>query len=69
MLRNESLFLRNFEPNVRDATGQFIDLNGTLGATGGYLISGGAGGDYACVIGIDATHWEALPTVGSWTLD
>lgn len=51
------------------ATGQFIDLNGTLGATGGYLISGGAGGDYACVIGIDATHWVALPTVGSWTLD
>jgi hypothetical protein len=49
--------------------GQYIELLGVYGASGGYLISGGAAGDYACVQAVDATHWRANVQAGSWTLD
>jgi trimeric autotransporter adhesin len=50
------------------APGQFIIYNGALSATGGYVISGGAAGDKACMVGVDSTHWEFYPQVGIWTL-
>jgi hypothetical protein len=50
------------------ASGQYIIYNGTLSATGGYVISGGAAGDGACVVGVDATHWSLYVQVGTWTL-
>ncbi len=50
------------------ASGQYIIYSGVLSATNGYIISGGAAGDSACVVGIDATHWEAYAQVGTWTL-
>jgi hypothetical protein len=50
------------------ASGQYIDQDGTLSASGGYVISGGAAGDKACFIGIDATHWEMYTQKGTWTL-
>jgi len=53
---------------LTSASGQFIVYNGSISATNGYIISGGAAGDAACVVGIDATHWEAYAQVGTWTL-
>lgn len=53
---------------LTSAAGQFIDVNGTLSATGGYVISGGAAGDAACVVGIDSTHWEFYAQVGAWAI-
>ncbi len=50
------------------ASGQFlIWTDGTLSATGGNTTSGGAGGDFACVIGVDSTHWMFRPSNGTWT--
>jgi hypothetical protein len=49
------------------ATGQFIDNVGANTATGGYVISGGALGDAACVVGVDATHWMLYVQLGTWT--
>jgi len=50
------------------ASGQFIiDVDGTLGATGGHITSGGAGGDSMCVVGVDATHWQVYVQKGTWT--
>lgn len=50
------------------ATGQFIIFSdGTLSATGGNVTSGGAAADAACVVGIDATHWQLYPQRGTWT--
>ena len=40
------------------ASGQYIIFtDGTLSATGGYVSSGGAARDSACVVGVDSTHW------------
>lgn len=50
------------------AAGQFIVLAGAISASGGYIISAGAAGDKACVVGIDATHWTASANLGTWTL-
>ena len=50
------------------APGQFIIYNGAISATGGYVISSGAAGDKACVVGVDLTHWEFYPQLGTWTL-
>lgn len=51
------------------ASGQFIiGIAGTLTASGGNITSGGAGGDSACVIGVDATHWQLFVQNGTWTL-
>jgi len=46
---------------------QFIVFNGAISASG-YVISSGASGDYGCVTGVDATHWDFTPSVGSWVL-
>jgi hypothetical protein len=48
--------------------GQYIIFtDGTLSATGGYVISGGAAADAACVIGVDSTHWLLYVQRGSWS--
>ncbi len=52
---------------LTSASGQFIDNAGTYTATGGYIISGGALGDAACVTGIDSTHWKLWIQGGTWT--
>ena len=50
------------------ASGQFIIFtDGTLSATGGNVTSGGAASDAACVVGVDATHWQLYVQVGTWT--
>lgn len=50
------------------AVGQYIIFtDGTLSATGGYVISGGAAADAACVIGVDSTHWLLYVQRGSWS--
>ena len=52
---------------LTSASGQFIIYtDGTISATGGYVISGGAGGDSACVVGVDSTHWRLYVSEGSW---
>jgi hypothetical protein len=53
---------------ITSASGQFlIFTDGTLSATGGYVISAGAAGDFACVFGVDSTHWYFRPGQGTWT--
>jgi hypothetical protein len=48
--------------------GQFIIYtDGTLSASGGYVISSGAAADFGCVVGVDATHWLFRPSSGTWT--
>jgi hypothetical protein len=50
------------------ASGQFIIFtDGTLSATGGNVTSGGAAADFACFVGVDATHWYFKPSSGTWT--
>ena len=53
---------------VPSATGQFIiDGSGVLTTnTTGYVISGGAARDSACVVGVDSTHWVLYTQAGSW---
>ncbi len=46
---------------------QYIIFNGALSSSG-YVISSGASGDYGCVTGVDTTHWDFTPSVGSWVL-
>ena len=51
------------------ASGQYIVYtDGTLSASGGYVLSSGAARDGACVYGIDSTHWMFLPhsPSGTW---
>lgn len=49
------------------ASGQYIIFtDGTLSASGGYVISGGAARDGACVVGVDATHWILYVYSGTW---
>ena len=52
------------------ASGQYIVFtDGTLSASGGYVISGGAARDGACFVGIDTTHWMFYPNSpsgGTW---
>ena len=53
---------------LTSASGQYIIFtDGTLSATGGYVISGGAAGDAACVVGVDSTHWQLYVQRGTWT--
>lgn len=50
------------------AAGQFIIwIDGTLTASGGFVLSSGAAGDAACVVGLDATHWQIYIQRGSFT--
>lgn len=52
---------------LTSASGQFIIFtDGTLSATGGYVISGGAAADAACVAGVDSTHWMLYVQRGTW---
>jgi hypothetical protein len=52
---------------LTSASGQFIIFtDGTLSATGGYVISGGAASDAACVVGVDSTHWQLYVSRGTW---
>lgn len=53
---------------VTSGAGQFIHANGTRSGSGGYIISAGAAGDKACVVGTTSTDWEFYPQVGTWTL-
>jgi hypothetical protein len=46
---------------------QSIIYNGSKSASG-FIQSGGAAGDSACVIAISTTQWEAYPSTGVWTL-
>ena len=47
--------------------GQFIIFNGTLSASGGFVISGGAPGDKSCLVAVDSTHWQLYVQNGTWT--
>jgi hypothetical protein len=50
------------------AIGQFIIFtDGTLSANNGFVQSGGAAADAACVVGVDATHWMLYVQRGTWT--
>ena len=52
---------------LTSASGQFIIFtDGSLSATGGYVISGGAAADAACVVGVDSTHWMLYVQSGTW---
>ena len=52
---------------LTSASGQFIIFtDGTLSATGGYVISSGAARDSACVVGVDSTHWILYVQSGTW---
>jgi len=48
--------------------GQYIHLNGSRSAGGGYVTSGGAAGDKACFVGITGLDWEFYPQVGNWKI-
>ena len=53
---------------LTSAAGQYIIFtDGSLSATGGYVISAGAARDAACVVGQDSTHWILYPQSGTWT--
>ena len=53
---------------LTSASGQFIIFtDGTLSASGGYVISGGAASDAACVVGTDSTHWLLYVQSGTFT--
>ncbi len=49
----------------------YVILNGVVNTVGGGgthgVASGGAAGDGACFVAIDATHWEVFPLKGTWT--
>jgi hypothetical protein len=51
------------------ASGQYIDLGGTLSNSGGDVKTGGAAGDGMCVIGVDAAHWVAYCSSGTCSLN
>jgi hypothetical protein len=44
-----------------------IDLDGADTGAAGYIHSGGALGDAACVVGVDATHWYSYVQKGTFT--
>jgi hypothetical protein len=49
----------------------YVILNGVINTIGGGgthgVASGGAAGDAACFVAIDATHWEVFVGRGTWT--
>ena len=49
------------------ASGQYIDNAGVNTASGGYVTSGGALGDAACVVAISSTQWQLYISGGTWT--
>jgi len=53
---------------LTSASGQYIIFtDGTLSASGGYVQSSGAAADFACVVGVDSTHWFFRPSSGVWS--
>jgi hypothetical protein len=50
------------------AAGQYIDLDGTETASGGYVISAGASGDSMCVVGLDGSYWVGYTQKGTWAV-
>lgn len=49
------------------ASGQFIIFtDGTVTASGGYVVSNGAAADAACVVGVDPSHWLLYVRSGKW---
>jgi hypothetical protein len=50
-------------------SGQYIHYKGVIGASGGYIRSGGAAGDAGCVVGISSTVWVFYVQSGTWTQD
>jgi len=54
---------------MSSAAGQYIDLDGTLSATGGFVSATAVAGNFGCFVGIDATNWKAIPTKGTWSRD
>jgi hypothetical protein len=44
-----------------------VDFSGYGTATSGTLVSTGAAGDKACIVGKDATHYDTPSSHGSWT--
>ncbi len=51
---------------LTSGSGQFIWIQGTNSATGGYIISGGAVGDSVCMVGQSGTQWRAFAQSGTW---
>lgn len=49
-------------------TSSYLHLNGVRGTISSNITSGGAAGDAACFVAIDATNWEVYVQVGTWTL-
>jgi len=52
---------------IHPVTSSYINYNGTNCTVSYDLVSGGAAGDYAAVVGTDATHWEVVGYKGTWT--
>jgi hypothetical protein len=53
---------------IKANTSQFIIFtDGTLTASAGFVQSGGAAVDAACVVGYDSTHWMLYVQSGTWT--
>jgi hypothetical protein len=50
------------------ASGQSIIFAGTVGGSAGYLQSGGAAGDAACVVAISSMQWSAYVQSGTWSV-
>lgn len=48
------------------ATSTYIDADGANGTSGGTIVSGGALGDSACVLGVSATQWMFYKGSGTW---
>lgn len=58
---------------VYPPSSSYVILNGVVNTVGGGgthgVASGGAAGDGACFLAIDATHWQISVTSGTWTLN
>jgi len=56
---------------VYPPSSSYVILNGVVNTVGGGgthgVASGGAAGDSACFVAIDATHWEVFVGKGTWT--
>lgn len=56
---------------VYPPSSSFVILNGVVNTVGGGgthgVASGGAAGDAACFVAIDATHWQVYVGKGTWT--
>ena len=58
---------------VYPASGSYVIYKGVVNTVGGGgthgIASGGAAGDGACFVAIDATHWQVWVQSGTWTLN